>query len=165
MIVGAHAIVYSTDAEKDRAFFRDVLHMPNVDVGGGWLIFGLPPSELAFHPGEVNDAHEFYLLCDDVKAFIADMTARGYSCSDVYEAPWGSLTQVTMPGGGKLGVYQAKHARPPEAAHPVVAARKATARKAAVRTRRPRMAAKTKKPAKKPARKPAKKKSAAKRRR
>ena len=136
MITGAHAIIYSTDAEKDRVFFRDVLNMPHTDVGGGWLIFGLPPSEVAFHPGEANDAHEFYLLCDDVKAFIADMTSRGYACSKVHEAPWGALTQVTLPGGGKLGVYQAKHARPAQGA-----------RKSTTLKRKPRQPAKAKKPA------------------
>ena len=113
MIVGAHSIIYSKDADADRAFLRDVLGFPNVDVGGGWLIFGLPPAEVAFHPSERNDAHEFYLMCDDVEAFVAEMSAKRVVCSEIHEEPWGRLTQLALPGGGKLGVYQARHARPP----------------------------------------------------
>ncbi len=112
MINGAHAIIYSKDAEADRAFFRDVLQFPNVDVGHGWLIFGLPPSEVAVHPGEANDEHEFYLMCDDVEAFIADMKKRKVKCGPIHDQPWGRLTEVSLPGGGKLGVYAPKHPRP-----------------------------------------------------
>jgi hypothetical protein len=112
MIIGAHSIVYSTDPEADRAFLRDILGLPNVDVGGGWLIFGLPPAEVAVHPSDENDVHEFYLMCDDVRAFVLDMSQRGISCAPVHEQPWGLLTHVTLPGGGKLGVYQPRHARP-----------------------------------------------------
>jgi len=115
VIIGAHSILYSTDAEADRAFLRDVLGLPNVDVGGGWLIFGLPPAEVAVHPGEDNDVQEFYLMCDDVKAFIAEMKKRHIACSEIHNQPWGMLTQLTLPGGGKLGVYQPRHARPPAA--------------------------------------------------
>ena len=111
MIIGAHSIIYSTNPEADRAFLRDVLGMPNVDVGGGWLIFGLPPAELAVHPGE-NEVHEFYLICDDVEAFVADMSARGVVCGPLHQQPWGALTHIVLPGGGKLGVYQPRHARP-----------------------------------------------------
>jgi len=112
MITGAHSIIYSSDAEADRAFLRDVLKFPNVDVGGGWLIFGLPPSEVAVHPGE-NDEHEFYLMCDDVDAFIVEMKSHNVECGPLHTQPWGVLTQVTLPGGGKLGVYQPRHRRPP----------------------------------------------------
>jgi hypothetical protein len=112
MITGAHSIIYSTDAEADRAFFRDVLKLPNVDVGGGWLIFGLPPAEVAIHPHDENDLHEFYLICDDVEAFIADMRRHKLECDPVHSEDWGLLTRVTLPGGGKLGVYQPRHARP-----------------------------------------------------
>jgi hypothetical protein len=112
MIIGAHSIIMSRNAEADRAFLRDVLKLPNVDVGAGWLIFGLPPAEVAVHPGDKNDVHEFYLMCDDVKALIADMTKRGVACSAVHEERWGLITQVILPGGGKLGIYQPKHARP-----------------------------------------------------
>lgn len=115
MIVGAHSIIYSKDADADRAFLRDVLGFPNVDVGGGWLIFGLPPSEVAFHPSGRNDVHEFYLMCDDIEAFVAEMSAKRVSCTKIHEEPWGRLTDITLPGGGKLGVYQPLHARPPGA--------------------------------------------------
>ena len=112
MIIGAHSIIYSTNPSADRAFLRDVLRMPNVDVGDGWLIFGLPPSEVAVHPSSKNDLHEFYLMCDDVEAFVAAMRTRGVTCEPVQGMGWGQLTQVRLPGGGKLGVYQPRHARP-----------------------------------------------------
>jgi hypothetical protein len=112
MIIGAHAIIYSINAEADRAFLRDVIGFPNVDVGGGWLIFGLPPSEVAFHPSERNDVHEFYLMCDNVDAFIGEMSEKKVSCSKIHEEPWGRLTDITLPSGGKLGVYQPLHPRP-----------------------------------------------------
>ena len=112
MIIGAHSIIYSKSPEADRAFLRDALGLPSVDVGGGWLIFGLPPAEVAVHPSEKNDVHEFYLMCDDVAAFVAAMEKRGLRCGPVQNQGWGLLTQVTLPGGGKLGVYQPRHARP-----------------------------------------------------
>ncbi len=112
MITGAHSIIYSKKPEADREFFRDVLKFPNVDAGEGWLIFGLPPSEVAVHPG-TNSEHEFYLMCDDVEAFVADMKKRRIKCSAVQNRGWGLITEVTLPGGGKLGVYQPRHARPP----------------------------------------------------
>src|SRR5881227_2480671 len=112
MIIGAHSIIYSTNPDADRAFLRDVLKLTNVDVGGGWLIFGLPPAEVAVHPHEKNNVHEFYLMCDDVEALIADMKKRNVECSPVHNQGWGLLTQVTLPGGGKLGIYQPRHARP-----------------------------------------------------
>jgi hypothetical protein len=112
MIVGAHSIIYSKSADADRAFLRDVLKLPNVDVGDGWLIFGLPPAEVAVHPFSKNDLHEFYLMCDDVEAFIAEMKKRSIACSPVRDQGWGLLTQVTLPGGGSLGIYQPRHARP-----------------------------------------------------
>lgn len=112
MITGAHSIIYSTDAEADRNFLRDVLKLPNVDVGGGWLIFGLPPAEIAVHPSEKNDVHEFYLMCDDVNAFIAEMRKHRVTCDPVQDQGYGLFTQLTLPGGGKLGVYQPRHARP-----------------------------------------------------
>ena len=112
MIIGAHSIIYSRNPEADRAFLRDVLEFPNIDVGDGWLIFGLPPAELAVHPSEKNDVHEFYLMCDDVEAFIAAMNDRNVNCSPVQNLGWGMLTQVTLPGGGALGIYQPRHDRP-----------------------------------------------------
>ena len=112
MLTGAHAIIYSSNAEADRAFFRDVLKLNSVDAGGGWLIFALPPAEVAVHPTSGNGKHELYLMCDDVAAFVRDMKARGVSCSAVSDQRWGLLTEVTLPGGGKLGVYQPRHGRP-----------------------------------------------------
>lgn len=112
MITGAHSIVYSTNPEADRAFLRDVLGLPHVDVGHGWLIFGLPPSEVAVHPARENGRHELYLLCDDVAAFVADMTARGHATSPVRRERWGAITDLTLPGGGTLGVYEPAHPRP-----------------------------------------------------
>jgi hypothetical protein len=111
MINGAHVIIYSTDADADRAFLRDVLKLSHVDAGDGWLIFALPPSEVAVHPGE-NDKHEFYLMCDSIDAFIGEMQQHNVACSDPQNMGWGVLTQITLPGGGKLGVYQPRHARP-----------------------------------------------------
>jgi catechol 2,3-dioxygenase-like lactoylglutathione lyase family enzyme len=110
MITGAHVILYSTDADADRAFMRDALGLDHVDAGGGWLIFKLPPSELAFHPSETSGASEFYLMCADVDALVARMTALGRPCDPIQEEQWGRLTRVALPGGGKLSIYQPKHA-------------------------------------------------------
>jgi len=112
VITGAHSIIYSKDSEADRSFFRDILQLSKVDVGRGWLIFGLPPSEIAVHPGEENGRHELYLMCDDVNGFIAEMKTRNISCGEVQDMGWGLLTELTLPGGGALGVYQPRHARP-----------------------------------------------------
>jgi hypothetical protein len=113
MIHGAHIIIYSKDADADRAFFRDVLQYPSVDVGHGWLIFALPPAEVAIHPSDVNDLHQLYLMCDDIHAFIREMEGHGVKCTPVHEERWGSVTSLSLPGGGKLGIYQPKHASPP----------------------------------------------------
>jgi hypothetical protein len=112
MLTGAHVIIYSTNPDADRAFLLDVLKLPHVDVGHAWLIFGLPPAEVAVHPGKENDQHEFYLMCNDVAAFVVEMKAHGISCSPVQDQGWGMLTQVTLPGRGSLGIYQPRHARP-----------------------------------------------------
>ena len=111
-IVGAHAIVYSKDAEADRAFLRDVLRLPSVDVGEGWLVFALPPAEVAVHPGDKNDVHELYLMVKDVGALVAAMAERGVACTPPRDLGWGVLTQLTLPGGGRLGAYEPRHARP-----------------------------------------------------
>ena len=124
MLIGAHSIIYSTNPDADRAFLRDVLKLPNVDEGGGWLIFGLPPAEVAVHPSGSNDVHEFYLMCDDVEALIREMKRRDIACSPVQDQGWGLLTRVTLPGGGNLGIYQPRHARP--AAMAAKAAKKTT---------------------------------------
>lgn len=112
MIHGAHAIIYSRKPDTDRAFFRDVLKLPHVDVGDGWLVFGLPPSEVAVHPSKRNGVHGLYLMCADVDRFVAAMKDRRISCGQIHEMGWGRLTEVSLPGGGKLGVYQPRHARP-----------------------------------------------------
>jgi catechol 2,3-dioxygenase-like lactoylglutathione lyase family enzyme len=109
MITGAHVIVYTMDAEADRTFFRDVLGLASVNAGHGWLIFAMPPAEAAFHPAEENGRHELYLLCDDVKAEIAVLEAKGVACSKLHEERWGSITKIKLPGGGELGLYQPKH--------------------------------------------------------
>ena len=112
MILGAHVVIYSADADADRAFFRDVLEYPFVDAGHDWLIFALPPAELAVHPAESNGPHELFLMCDDVEAFVARMAARGVVCSARRVERWGSVTELTLPGGGALGVYQPTHPSP-----------------------------------------------------
>jgi catechol 2,3-dioxygenase-like lactoylglutathione lyase family enzyme len=109
VISGAHVILYSKDAEADRAFFRDVLGFPSVDAGRGWLIFALPPAEAAFHPSDQNGHHELYFLCDDVKAEIAALAKKNVKCTEVHEERWGSVTKVGLPGGGEVGLYQPKH--------------------------------------------------------
>ena len=108
MIFGAHVIVYSTDATADRAFLRDVLGLSSVDAGHGWLIFALPPAEVAVHPAE-NGQHELYFMCDDLKAEISALGEKGIACSEVQEARWGSITHIRLPGGGEVGLYQPKH--------------------------------------------------------
>jgi len=113
MINGAHAIVYSRDADADRAFLRDVLGFPYVDSGDGWLIFRLPPAEVAVHPYDENDVHEFYLMTDDVEALVESMRARGIETTPVSPQGWGLLVRVTLPGGGKLGIYEPRHLSPP----------------------------------------------------
>ncbi len=112
MIIGAHTILYSTNVTADRKFFKEVLKLSSVDVGGGWLIFGLPPSELAFHPAEKNGRQEFYLMVDNIEAFAAEMKAKKIRCRKINDYGWGLMTQVTLPGGSKLSVYQPRHARP-----------------------------------------------------
>jgi catechol 2,3-dioxygenase-like lactoylglutathione lyase family enzyme len=102
-------IIYTKDAEADRAFFRNVLGFASVDAGHGWLIFAMPPAEAAFHPSDANDLHELYFMCEDLKAEMAALAEKGVRCSDVQEARWGSITKIQLPGGGKVGLYQPKH--------------------------------------------------------
>jgi catechol 2,3-dioxygenase-like lactoylglutathione lyase family enzyme len=109
MITGAHVIVYSRDPEADRAFFRDVLKFSSVDAGHGWLIFALPPAEAAFHPAEKNDVHQLYFMCDDLKAMMEWCKQQKVKCGAVKKERWGILTEITLPGGGRIGVYQPKH--------------------------------------------------------
>jgi catechol 2,3-dioxygenase-like lactoylglutathione lyase family enzyme len=109
VIFGAHVIVYSKDAAADRAFFRDVLGFSSVDAGHGWLIFALPPAEVAVHPAEEHDGHDLYFMCDDLKAEIASLATKGVQCSQVQEARWGSIAKIRLPGGSEIGLYQPKH--------------------------------------------------------
>jgi len=109
MIFGAHVILYSKDAAADRAFLRDVLGLSSVDAGHGWLIFALPPAEVAVHPAEENGRHELYLMCDDLQAEISSLRSRGIVCSDPHQERWGSVTSIRLPGGGEVGLYQPKH--------------------------------------------------------
>ena len=136
MITGAHSIIYSTNPDADRAVLRDVFQLTHVDVGGGWLIFGLPPSEVAVHPSDKNGVHELYLMCADVEAFVAEMRRRSLSCSPVKDEGWGLLTQVTLPSGGTLGIYQPRHARPAPMADSSAKKRKTLSRSAAKRPRK-----------------------------
>lgn len=111
MITGAHAIVFSADAEADRAFFRDVLGFDSVDAGGGWLIFALPPAELAVHPGPAE--HRLYLMCDDVAGTVEELRGRGVELvREVSDEGWGLLTAIRLPGGGELGLYEPRHPLP-----------------------------------------------------
>ncbi|HSY93320.1 MAG TPA: VOC family protein [Candidatus Binatus sp.] len=122
MINGAHVVLYSSDPEADRAFFRDVLQFPSVDAGHGWLIFALPPAEAAFHGLEKNDAEhgdppekarqELFLMCDDLAAALRELQSKNVAVSAVNEQRWGSLATLTLPGGGKVGIYQPKHPKP-----------------------------------------------------
>ncbi len=112
MISGVHAIIYSADPEADRRFFRDVLNLTHVDAGEGWLIFGLPPAEIAVHPADMSGAQAVYLLSDDIKAFVEEMEKHDISHTPIQSQRWGLLTRVTLPGGGQIGVYQPRHVRP-----------------------------------------------------
>ena len=112
MLIGAHTIIYSKNAEADRAFLQDVLRLPNVDAGGGWLIFALPAAEVAIHPSDGDAKHELYLMCGDISDFIEVMKRRGIECGPVTRERWGLLTQLQLPGGGQLGVYEPRHPRP-----------------------------------------------------
>jgi len=109
MISGSHVIVYSRDAEADRSFFRAVLDLPSVDAGGGWLIFALPPAEVAVHPGDENGVHELYLTCDDLKATMDRLDGHGIRCDEPKQERWGIRTAIQLPGGGRLGLYQPQH--------------------------------------------------------
>jgi catechol 2,3-dioxygenase-like lactoylglutathione lyase family enzyme len=112
MINGAHVILYSRDAEADRAFLRDVLEYRHVDAGDGWLIFKLPPAEVAVHPADGRESHELYLMCDDVEATVKELTAKGVECTQpVTDEGWGLLTRLRLPGGGEIGMYEPRHER------------------------------------------------------
>jgi len=110
MIRGAHVILYSTDADADRAFLADLLGLPTADAGGGWTIVQLPPGEVAVHPAESSGAVELYLVCDDVEQTVAELGGRGVAFDGpVSDQGWGRLTTIRLPGGGRLGLYEARH--------------------------------------------------------
>jgi uncharacterized glyoxalase superfamily protein PhnB len=110
VIRGAHVILYSNGAEADRAFLRELLGLGQVDAGGGWLILQLPPAEVAVHPAESSGAVELYLVCDDVDATVAELGARGVTFAEpVSDQGWGRLTAIRLPGGGTVGLYEARH--------------------------------------------------------
>ena len=108
MIFGAHVIIFSRDADADRAFLRDIIGFSALDVGGGWLVFALPPAELAVHPDEENGQHEVFLVTDDLDGDMASLAKKGVACSKVHEARWGSVTRISLPGGGDVALYQSK---------------------------------------------------------
>ena len=110
VISGAHVMIFSRDAEADRAFFKNVLGLDSVDSGGGWLIFALPPAEVGIHPTEEKDHHELYLLCEDIEATSQELERRGVPLKRPFdEARWGRVTEISLPGGGRIGLYQPKH--------------------------------------------------------
>jgi len=112
VITGIHAIVFSPEAEKVRAFFADVLGLGSVDAGGGWLIFALPPAELAVHPDDAS-RHELYLMCDDIQATLAELRSKGVEVArDVSDQGWGLLAAIRLPDGSQFGIYEPRHASP-----------------------------------------------------
>ena len=114
MITGAHSVIFSRDAEALRAVLGDVLGLPSVDAGGGWLIFGLPPAELAAHPTDGESRHELYLMCDDVHATVAELAGKGVETTGpVSDQGWGLVTGLRLPGGAELGLYEPRHPSPP----------------------------------------------------
>jgi catechol 2,3-dioxygenase-like lactoylglutathione lyase family enzyme len=113
VITGMHAIVFSSEAEKVRAFFADVLGMPSVDAGGGWLIFAMPPAELAVHPADGDSHHELYLMCDNIQATLAELRARGVEVArGVSDQGWGLLAAIRLPDGSEFPIYEPRHPSP-----------------------------------------------------
>ena len=116
MVSGAHVLLYSEKADEDRDFFRDVMGFSSVDAGGGWLIFKLPPAELAVHPknGETAPGHamiaaQLYLMCEDLPAMIAKLEAKHVRCTPTSTERWGIRTTIMLPSGAELGLYQPTH--------------------------------------------------------
>lgn len=113
MFSGSHVVIFSKDADVDRAFFSDVLNLSSVDAGGGWLIFRLPPAEVAFHPADEGGKHELYLMCDDIQDLRTKLIEKDVNVSEVSDEGWGLLMHFDMPSGASIGVYQARHAKLP----------------------------------------------------
>lgn len=113
VINGLHAVVFSPEAERVREFFRDVLELPSVDAGGGWLIFALPPAELAVHPSDGGTGHGLYLMCDDIEATLATLAAKGVEIArEVTSQGWGLLAAIRLPDGSEFPIYQPRHVQP-----------------------------------------------------
>ena len=113
MINGVHAVVFSREADKVRAFFADVLGLAAVDAGGGWLIFALPPAELAVHPADGDGHHELYLMCDDIHATLAELRGRGVEVArEVSDQRWGLMAAIRLPDGSEFGIYEPRHPSP-----------------------------------------------------
>ncbi len=112
MIIGAHIMIQSTDDAADQAFLTNVLKLSSVDAGNGFLIFGVPPAEIAVHGSDKNGAHELFLMCEDIEDFIGMMREQDIAYTAPRNQGWGTLTQITLPGGGTLGIYQPHHKRP-----------------------------------------------------
>ena len=118
VITGVHAIVFTNDAGADRAFFRDVLELPSVDAGGGWLIFALPPAELAAHPAEGDAHHELYLMCEDVRATVEELRGKGVEFTkEISDEGFGLMTALRLPSGGEFSIYQPRHPSPLSSSH------------------------------------------------
>ena len=109
VLTGAHVVVYSKDADADRAFFRDILDLRSVDAGHGWLIFAVPAAEVAFHPHEQNNKHEMFFTCDDLRVQVAALLKKGVQVGEISEEQWGIRTTISLPGGGAIGLYEPKH--------------------------------------------------------
>ena len=160
MIIGAHIMLQSTNDRADMAFLTDVLKLPSINAGHGYMIYGIPPAEMSIHGSEQNDVHKLYLMCEDIAAFTGDMTRHHIAFSTPVRQSWGTVTEITLPGGGRLGIYQPRHERPepmgvkPPARKKARTHAKTQAKKPAKRT--------GKKPAKRSAEHPTKKKTAAK---
>ena len=154
MIIGAHIMLHSTNDKADMAFLTDVLKLQSINAGGGYMIYGIPPAEMSIHGSDRNDVHKLYLMCEDIAAFTGDMTRHHIAFSTPIRQSWGTATEITLPGGGRLGVYQPRHERPELAAAKPPKRRK-TERRAAKST---------KTAAKKPAKRPGKKKTASRKR-
>jgi hypothetical protein len=145
MIIGAHIMIQSANDAVDKAFLTDVLKLTSVDAGGGFLIFGVPPAEIALHESDKNGAHELFLMCDDIEDFVSAMKKRRVAFTPPQNRGWGTMTQITLPGGGMLGVYQPHHKRPKPVAVKASTKKKKTPKKRATAKKASRTPGKKKK--------------------
>src|SRR5690348_13329313 len=144
MITGAHVMLQSRNPSADKAFFGGVLNLPSVDAGGGFLIFGVPPAEVAIHDSDTNGVHQLYLMCEDAARFVAEMQRLGIACTEPTQQRWGTLFEITLRGGGKLGVYEPHHARPEQAEAAMKRAKSAKSGKSAKSAEKTKSQTKTK---------------------